>query len=314
MPLKIQPFNLNHLAEAAKLVCQRYTQLCQENPTLPQPYQQEQVMLEILTKLNKDAQGVSALEGNRLVGFMLGVQINEFMGRRAAYSPDYANAAQGERASDIYETMYTECAKEWVSAGCCTHAISVLVNNHPALQALHWQGFGLINVDAVRDLQPLPQGAEGVLVRQATPSDSDTIQAFNHALEHHESAAPIYWLHELENYSAKLDQPGYSAWLAYAGKQAVGSLVLLPGDETECLFMRDPQTTYLYSAFIAEPVRGKGIASALLNHAFDWARQAGYARCAVDFESTNTSAHRFWMKHYKPVSYSFVRVLDGRIK
>ncbi|MGC9520832.1 MAG: GNAT family N-acetyltransferase [Anaerolineae bacterium] len=55
------------------------------------------------------------------------------------------------------------------------------------------------------------------------------------------------------------------------------------------------------------------VATALLSHALAWAREAGYRRCAVDFETTNPLARRFWLRHFTPVTYSLGRHVDRRV-
>ncbi len=37
-------------------------------------------------------------------------------------------------------------------------------------------------------------------------------------------------------------------------------------------------------------------------------------RVAVDFESMNPPARRFWMKHFQPVSYALARVVEAEEK
>ena len=49
--------------------------------------------------------------------------------------------------------------------------------------------------------------------------------------------------------------------------------------------------------------------SHLLGAAVDWARDEGYARWAVDHESANLEATRFWLRHATPVVISMSRRL-----
>jgi GNAT superfamily N-acetyltransferase len=55
------------------------------------------------------------------------------------------------------------------------------------------------------------------------------------------------------------------------------------------------------------------VATALLDRALTWAREAGYVRCAVDFEAMNVVAARFWLRHFRPVCHTLARHLDERI-
>jgi len=70
----------------------------------------------------------------------------------------------------------------------------------------------------------------------------------------------------------------------------------------------------LIGAFTKEDKRQRGIGTALLNHSLEWARSAGYQRCTVEFESTNTVGSNFYhRKGFKPVCYSLARHIDERI-
>ena len=44
-----------------------------------------------------------------------------------------------------------------------------------------------------------------------------------------------------------------------------------------------------------------------------WARDEGYQRCSVDFETMNTLAAHFWPRHFRPVCYSLGRVVNEHI-
>ena len=37
-----------------------------------------------------------------------------------------------------------------------------------------------------------------------------------------------------------------------------------------------------------------------------------YLRCGVDFESINPTANHFWLKYFKPYTYSLTRRIDER--
>ena len=84
-------------------------------------------------------------------------------------------------------------------------------------------------------------------------------------------------------------------------------------DDDVCTIIYDEKTTSIYAAFTQEKIRGAGIATALLNHALQWARASGYERCAVSFEPMNLLGTRFWLKYFKPVCFSVVRHIDDRL-
>jgi GNAT superfamily N-acetyltransferase len=295
------------------LVSARFQSLRRRIPLLPDRFEQPEASLDLLRDLAAQNAGVIALQDGAPVGFLLGLVIPEIMGKHSAYSPVWANAALPGHSRRIYEELYTRLSSRWVADGCYTHLISIMADDPQALEAWHWLGFGLINVDAVRSLTPLVGVDLNVEVRQASLQDAAELSRLGRALERHEASAPTFWLHELQDFGDALSEPGHAAWLAFDGGQVVGFIALEPGDDCECELLQDPGTVNISGAFTIEPARGKGAAASLLHHALAWARAQGYRRCAVDFEAMNTLAARFWLRWFQPVSYSLVRSIDERI-
>lgn len=313
MSLEIAELREEHLGAAAGLVSAHYKALRRARPLLPDRYEQAVAILAQLRDLFAGDGGVIAFQDGQLVGFLLGLVIPEFMGKRSAYSPVWANAAASGQSRRIYEEMYTRISPRWVADGCTMHLISLMADDRRALEAWHWLGFGLINIDAVRSLTPLETGQVPFQVRQASLRDATELSYLGRLLEQHEAAAPTFWIHDLEDFGARLSRPGNAAWLALDGEQPVGFIALEPGDECECLLLSDPQTVNISGAFTTESARGQGIAASLLDCALAWARAQGYQRCSVDFESMNTLAARFWLHWFEPVSYSLMRSIDNRV-
>ena len=73
--------------------------------------------------------------------------------------------------------------------------------------------------------------------------------------------------------------------------------------------IRDEGTARITGAFTRADRRGQGVAAALLDAALAWARDEGYIRCAVDFESANLLASRFWPRHFEVVGITLGRRL-----
>ena len=109
---------------------------------------------------------------------------------------------------------------------------------------------------------------------------------------------------------AWLADPENALWFAYQGDEPVGYLGMTPSSRDACTIIRDPGTASIVKAYTLPEARGSGVATALLNHALAWAREQGYARCSVDFESMNPPARRFWLRCFKPVVVSLLRVVN----
>jgi GNAT superfamily N-acetyltransferase len=317
MSLEIVPLRDEHLEDAAVLVTARYRALRERVPSLPSRFEDASSILPPLHDLAGQAPGVAAIRDGRLAGFLLAMVIPEFRGKRGAYSPEWANAADAEDSREIYRKMYAHLSARWVADGCFTHVITLLAHDREAVDAWHWLGFGLTSVDAIRDLTPAQGALADVEVRRAGLEDIEQAMALNHALVQHLAAAPIFlcsvgnegrtfheqWLANSDN----------ALWLACHGEEVVACMGFEPASPDACYVIRDEKTVSITSAFTTEGERGNGIATTLLNHALLWARSVGYQRCAVDFEPQNIPAVRFWLRHFQPVCYSQIRHVDERV-
>jgi hypothetical protein len=62
---------------------------------------------------------VAAIDEGRLAGFLAAWLLPAFRGRRAVFSPEWANAARAENSRRIYEEMYTQFSASWAEDGLC---------------------------------------------------------------------------------------------------------------------------------------------------------------------------------------------------
>jgi GNAT superfamily N-acetyltransferase len=317
MRLEIGDLREEHLEDAAALVASRTRALRQEVPPLPARYEEVAAILPLLSKLARRAPGVAATRGGRLAGFLLGMALREFQGRRAAYSPEWANAAEEDASREIYRELYARLAPRWLANGCFVHVVTMLAHDRPGIDGWQWLSFGLMAVDAVRNLSPVPEPGVPVAIRRAGPADLDQVQALEEALARYLAGPPIFLAFTgaegKESLKESLADPRHAWWLAHSGAEAMAYLLLGPASEDAATFIVDDKTASITGAFTCESLRGTGVGTALLSRGLDWARSAGYERCAVDFEPQNLLATRFWLRHFQPVCYSLMRCVDERL-
>jgi GNAT superfamily N-acetyltransferase len=169
----------------------------------------------------------------------------------------------------------------------------------------------------VRDLEPAQGTTAEIDIRRGSLEDIEQAMALSEALQRHLAAAPTFLAYvqqeSRESYAEWLVDPANALWLAYRGTEAVAHLGLGPANPDACFVIRDEKTASVVKAFTKESVRGRGIATALLDRSLAWVRAKGYVRCAVDFEPMNILAVRFWLRHFEPVCYALVRHLDERV-
>lgn len=310
MSLEVVTLSQEHLEQAAALAAARYERFRDQLPLLPPQYAEKDTLLPMLQEIVEAGSGVVALDGDRLVGFLAAWILPSFRGRRSAFSPEWANGAEGN-SRRIYEEMYTQLSAQRVEDGTRTHLISTLVDDPRVLDTWHWLGFGMIAADAIRGLEPADGLAAEVPIRRAGPADVEDAVRLTEALRRHTASAPTFLagapIRDADYYRQWLSDPANVLWLAYDGDEAVAFMRHGPASTDACTVIRDEKTTSVVGAFTAEGMRGNGIATASLNRVLEQARSDGYERCAVDFEPMNPPAARFWLRHFQPVCYTLVR-------
>ena len=314
--LDIVPLEARHLPDAAALACRRYIAMREAVPIMPPRYEHPQAVLPMIHDLFARAPGVAATHRGRLVGFLTGHLLPAFRGKQAAYSPTWANGAEGTDARRIYEAMYIALAARWVDHGYLTHLLGTSAHDRKSVETWHWLGFGMLAVDAVRDLSPVDGPAARIEIRRAGQRDAEICKSLEAALQRHLTSSPTYLVVDEEDDSSCatwLADPGHALWLAYADGEAVAYLRIEPANEEACTLIQDPGTASITGAYTVPRARGQGIGAALLDRALLWAREQGYVRCAVDFEPMNVVATRFWLRHFQPVCYALARQIDQHI-
>lgn len=314
---KIIPLTEEHLEDAALLVSISYQRLRVLEPHLPHRYSEVSNILPLLRNILKVTEtGVAAIRGSQLVGFLTGWQMPAFRGKRSVYSPEWANAADLEDSAHIYEEMYSHLGAAWVADRYIAHYISLFPKDVNTLKAWNWMGFGMFAIDAIRGLEPIQGDVVEVRIRRAELSDLEQVMELQESLWQYMKASPIFLLSEKKDqayYEEWLGNPEKVVWLAYSNDEPVAFMRLGPADDDVCTIIYDEKTTSIYAAFTKEKVRSEGIATALLDHALNAARDLGFERCAVPFEPMNLLGSRFWLKHFKPVCYSILRIVDDRL-
>jgi len=321
MPTTILPMQEKHLEEAADLAAGRYRNLLVQVPHLPNSYADPVRIYPILASMQAESTGVVSLLEGKLVGYLCAWTLPEFQGRKAAFSPELANGVVPEGGRRILEEMYTSLAAAWRADGVVTHLVSLLAEDQIAWQTWRWLGFSMIAADGLRTTEPLidsmdvlrspKQVMEAYKICRAGVEDAGSILALDSALDSYLGESPTFMPHEsdhtIEEVQSWLASSENAFWIANHNGEPVAFLGMGPASRDACTIIVDEGTTSILGAYTVESARSRGIATALLEHGLDWARQQGYARCAVDFEPMNPPARRFWLRNFQLVSFSLIR-------
>ena len=312
----IVPFEPPHAAAAAALVAERVRALRETVGDLPDAWTDVPTLARLISELALRGTGVAAIAGRRLLGFQTATLIDGH-GGRWSYTPDFGHAATGATAGRVVEAMYARLADAWAREACLEHVVTAIAGDDESMGTLVRLGFGQTVIDLVRDLSPVRglRRIPGMAVRRAGPADAAAVVELETGLRRHLAAPPIFLrmvpAGPAELHRRVLADPLQATFLAEVGGRAIATLRIGPSATDVATIVRESGTASITSAFTVVERRGDGVATHLLAAAVGWAREAGYVRVAVDHESANGEAYRFWARHCTPVAVSFARRLPA---
>ncbi len=312
--MTLVPFTQAHVLPAAELVADGVAGLCRRVPALPVSWADPSHVARVLTGLADRGAGLAALDDGNLVGFQAALTLDG-RGGRWTYTPDVGHAAPPDPEGRLRTRIYASLAEGWIRAASAEHVVTVRADDELAIATYARLGFGHHVVDLVADLRPITAGPlpEGVAVRRALPIDAAAVLELDTGLRQHLEASPVFLRPgvpmPLEVHRRQLDDPASCTLVAEREGTLLAFLRIGPCATDVATVVRDPATASVSAAYTRPETRGLEVASHLLAAAVDWADAAGYARWAVDHESANAEAARFWVRHAVPVAVSMSRRL-----
>jgi GNAT superfamily N-acetyltransferase len=318
--LEIAPLGAEHLEKAAVLVAERYRDERARNPLLYDKYENAATVRPLLDYNREKQAGVAAVRGGEVVGFITSLPFSNW-GIPAVWMPDWGHGAVKADREYLYRRMYAALAEWWVERGHLKHVVMTFADEHDILDTWFSMGFGMTNIDTLRDVSALPGPVDDVEMRPAGPGDFDTLMKFRDSLCVHLTSTPVFQFipseareKSAEEFRKQLVDGNLAVWLACENGKVTGCMRVIPS--SQCDFRMptvDKSICGISMAFTEEADRLRGVGTALLDRVLKWAREKGYTRCGVDFESANIPASRFWLTHFRQVCYTLFRDIDGRI-
>jgi GNAT superfamily N-acetyltransferase len=318
--LEIVPLQTEHLDKAAVLVADRYREERTRNPLLHEKYEDPAKVRPLLDYNREKQAGVAAVQGGKVLGFITSLPFSNW-GIPAVWISDWGHGAEKDNRSYVYRRMYAALAERWVEKGHLKHAVMTFAGEKDVLDALFSLGFGMTNIDMLRDVSALPGMVNNIEIKKAGMEDFNTLMKFRNSLCEHLTSTPVFLFIPSETreksaaeFKQQLRDENTAIWLACDDGKIIGCMRVVPS--SQCDFRMptvDKSICGISMAFTEKGDRLQGVGIALLDEVLKWARGKGYTRCGVDFESSNISASRFWLSHFRPVCYTLFRNIDSRI-
>lgn len=317
--MNIQPFEEKHIEEAATLFQSCYVDLKSKFTYLPVSFENVDLIAKHLKEISKDNPGFVAIRSNRLVGYIVGYSsIKNFKGsQNGAYVPEWGNAAIEEEKELIYEELYKRMSQAWVDRKSYTHAISFIANKR-TIDVFSLLGFGLLVVDAVKDINPLNvKMTSEYRIETTTEKHIDELRELTNHLYEHINSPPIFVKNEKTIFSDLEIRKRYLSdnkiTLIAIQNDKIVSCIKGQMNQGNISIIDQEGTFGIDFGFTRNEYRKKNIAANLLNEIVTTAKNNGAKLISVDFETQNTEARRFWSKYFSPIVYSMMRKIDDRI-
>ena len=300
--LDIVSFSDEHLGAAAALLAARHARHRVAEPLLSERFEDPAAArVEVETSWSQvGASGAAALDGGRVVGYLLGVPRS---GGSWGPSSWVEHAGHAVEDAEVVRDLYAFAAARWVEQG-ATHHYALVPNDAALLTSWFRLGFGQqqgLGIQAVPAPATVPVPGR-VSARRATADDVDALIAVD-ILGEYQGGSPVFAPSPApdpaEQRAELLDELAddrAAVLLAEVDGRAVGCATAAPVEYSglHTSVARPEQACILGYAATLPDVRGSGAGLALVEGVFAWAREEGYATIVVDWRVTNLLASRFW--------------------
>ncbi|TMK93387.1 MAG: GNAT family N-acetyltransferase [Actinobacteria bacterium] len=302
---ELLPFSGEHLDAAGELLAARHRRHRAAEPLLPARFEDAKAArAEIETAWRKDdAAGAVALQGGRIVGYLVGAPDDEAHWGGGNVWVGLAGHA-GEDA-EIARDLYAVAAERWVDAGRSRHYVMAPASERELLESWYRLSFGQQHahgISEVRD-EPWPES-----VRETEPRDVDGVLELAPLIRRQHAAAPVFsarrYVERSEEMRAVVEEEiaddEVGTLVAEVEGRIVGGFVVAPVERSGNVvhghgsLARPERSCYLAWAATLPEARGSGAGVALTQASFAWARRAGYETMVTDWRVTNLLASRFW--------------------
>lgn len=324
MSYHLTPFTAEHLEPAVALFVEGYRQERVHSPLLPtraidDPAWIRDALSTCLDNAlwNSDP-GVAVIQNDRLAAYMVTGAQFPWKGQRVALTPEYGHSAIIKDKERLYQLMYMHLSQTWVDNDIHLHVIGHFAHDDILRETLYHLGFGAILAERLRDLSPIDAPTDVAIVEEP-----DVHKLADLELEHNRYyfKAPIFLTKDTDRSAmlADLDehvQAGDVFFTHYEDGAPRGNMIVGPSNSTlegEGLLLQNTNTAQVKSAFVKPETRSKGVGTALLNRAIQWAQAQGCARLFVEHETANFYGSHFWCKHFTPYLYFSMRYVDNTI-
>lgn len=304
--VEIVPFGHQHLPGAARVLAARQQAQRAVEPALAARFEDPSATRAELNSLyaTGSASGAAALDGDHVVGFVLGTPRDD-----AVWGPNVWVEAAGHAVADaeVVRDLYALAAARWVGEGRNYHYVVAPTCDPALVDAWFRLGFGYQHAHALRELgdAPPPPIPPGVTIRRPTRNDIRELARIDMLLPEHHGRSPVFssgasgTFDELvAEWEDDFDDTRLTRFVAEVEGRAVGYATLCPLEMSKghagMAFVDG--AGFLGFAALESELRGAGIGAALFEARREAARLAGHTTLVTDFRMANLLSSRFFLR------------------
>lgn len=311
----------DHLPEILHLVQEKLQEIVNQHPSMTYfQLESEFLMTELATTI-ENYPGYGIVDQGKLLAYLFGfAPFKALKGRETgAHIPFWGHAIPSSSMSLFFQ-LYRQQASDWVAKRVFSHIITYFPQETALQEFLYAQGFGMLVIDAIRDMDPILTNAlpPKFTLRPLTISDYPKIVSLEQKLELSLQNSPIFLYSPPSPPSS-----GSPPFEEYCNDSRCTFVIETQGHIVAAIrgilghcnvaLLSSPSTLAINFAYTDPQYRGLGLGTHLINAILDYGRRSHMARCTVDFESANMVASRFWLRYFEPLCFSAIRKIDNRI-
>ena len=300
-PPEILPFAEEHLDGAAEALAARHSRHRRAEPLLAATYEDAAACRDLVATAYAadDASGSVAVDGSRVLGYLLGAPKGEIWGQNVWVE----SAGHAVEEPELARGLYGAAATRWLDEGRTAHYALLPSHDTALVQAWFRLAFGWQHTHAVREPAEAGPVRAGLTVRQPARSEIPVLARLDMVLTDHQHLSPCFsggpldvyeervadWEEDFDNpkfWNVVVEHDGAIVGCAVGCSLAVSSSHTGPADPGHAGFLG-------FAAAFPE-ARGLGVGRALGEAVSAWALHEGYSSIVTDWRETNLLSSRAW--------------------
>jgi ribosomal protein S18 acetylase RimI-like enzyme len=319
--------NDEQIRQAADMTLSIHRELLVRSPWLP-----EKTLADYLPRLEwmmREGSVFGLFDKDCLSAFMGWFPLENFRNAGpGALTPDWCFgthpgiAPSGTRSSGLMTPLIKTVLADLKTRGFSLHGVGIPAHREELRELFSLTGYGHIVLDAARPRKELLTLLEGehpdlnppgspVLLRVARPGDGSRLAELDGKLAAHIGASPVLMpaTHgsTVEEWEEWLADPESVTFLATEGSATVGFIKASEPQFDVSYTVHGPATLAICGLWVEPALRRQSLARRLLTALVREGEVRGKELISVDCETTNPEARGFWLRYFRPITWSLER-------